>query len=248
MKPTLIFVLVAFLFTITEAYILSVNDSSLNSSLSPIQLNPSKLSFKFAVVWPLGFCQINRCRQGPADLPKRFTIHGLWPNYNGQCTDSTLPFDFTKLNAIYSDLKTYWPNIKSNLKPDEFWKEEWNKHGIKCDIFQTVDTYFKVALQLYKKLDPGLKLLTKEPLKTTPEKIRSLKEFAGRKPFVWCKEVNGVYYLEELRFCMNGKKKFIDCRPQAAQDQYCNNQFKYSATWKPFLGLVDEDNWESVSA
>lgn len=241
MKVTLslLLLLISFLITMSEATPIEVNN---NGSLTNI--DPTKLSYKFAVSWPLGFCKINTCTQKPADLPKIFTIHGLWPNYNGQCTDSTEQYDFNKLASIYGDLKTYWPNIKSSMRPEKFWGDEWKKHGVKCNLF-TVKEYFDEALRLYGQVKTGLNLLTQEPLKTTVDSIRSLRAFQGKKPFVLCKEVSvgsqKINYLEELRFCLNGNKAFIDCEPQASQNQYCSKQFKYSATLlESWLGMADD--------
>ncbi|VFQ89232.1 unnamed protein product [Cuscuta campestris] len=215
----------------TATIITPLNNSSLSSSSNANDLDPSKLSYKFAVTWPAGFCKINKCAQRPADLPKNFTIHGLWPNYDGECTDSTDPFDFNALAPIFTDLNARWPNLKSNLQPDLFWKDEWNKHGKKCGLF-TVQSYFESALYLYKLLLKGLTVLRDaDPRKSTVESIQSVAEFAGKKPFVMCQTAaTGINYLYELRFCIKGNKKFTDCGPQSAQDRFCSQDFKYSVT------------------
>lgn len=245
--PTLLLLLplIAFIFTITEASTIEHNNTG-----SVLTIDPAKLSFKFAVSWPQGFCKINTCWHPPGKplvLPKFFTIHGLWPKYNGQCTDSHQKYDFKLLHRIYGNLKTYWPNIKSSLRPEKFWGDEWKKHGITCDIFG-VEEYFAAALDLYQRVQTGLNQLKDQPWKNTADSIRNLNAFQGKKPFVLCKEV-GVgagkkNYLEELRFCANGYKQLINCEPQSLQDQYCSEPFKYSGAFlESSLGMVDQEEF-----
>lgn len=200
-----------------------------NSSLSPDEdIDKTRLSFKFAVTWPYGYCKFNPCSQRPAELKPKFTIHGLWPDYDGTCTDSTKPFNLNDLASHASTLNEYWPNLRDHNHPEIFWEYEWNHHGKKCKLFETMKSYFiDAALRLYnERYKKNLDVLANpdNPQRTSIAYIQSL---FGKKPFVMCQEVDGINYLYELRFCIGGDKKKIDCEPQTSQARYCSEPFRY---------------------
>lgn len=85
-----------------------------------------------------------------------YNIHGLWPQYN----DSNYPkycknvdFDIKLLEPLMEDLINYWkPRNTRYHKLEYFWKHEWKKHG-SC-IFTEINQYeyFKISLDLFKKI------------------------------------------------------------------------------------------------
>lgn len=83
----------------------------------------------------------------------KYTIHGLWPNYD----DGTYPsfcknvqFDIKQLDSIKQKLLEYWELPKDHDKiEDEFWNHEFRKHGTCMFIQMTELEYFSKAIELY---------------------------------------------------------------------------------------------------
>ena len=80
----------------------------------------------------------------------KFSIHGLWPQYNkttypSYCRD--IIFNVDELKPIISDLNTYWySNMEKN---QDFWEHEYKKHGSCMFTKMTELQYFQKALDLY---------------------------------------------------------------------------------------------------
>ena len=82
----------------------------------------------------------------------KWTIHGLWPQYNKDSYPkycSNTKFELNSLKPIISQLNRYWCSDKYNIK---FWEHEWKKHGT-C-MFNNCDelNYFKMGLKLFEDL------------------------------------------------------------------------------------------------
>eukprot|EP00270_Netrium_digitus_P004302 TRINITY_DN15317_c0_g5_i1.p1 TRINITY_DN15317_c0_g5~~TRINITY_DN15317_c0_g5_i1.p1 ORF type:complete len:349 (+),score=63.83 TRINITY_DN15317_c0_g5_i1:121-1167(+) len=95
---------------------------------------------------------------------RKWTIHGLWPNYKGGRYPDTC--DFTPYNKnLMSDLRTMlvsvWPTFSCGATSgDYFWGHEWAKHGTCTEgeipndgSGSTEHSYFSAALALYKKVN-----------------------------------------------------------------------------------------------
>merc|ERR1719277_1120601 len=56
-----------------------------------------------------------------------FTLHGLWPQWKEDCSDS---FDESQISGIEDQLKQYWLSCPEYGGDNtEFWSHEWKKHG-----------------------------------------------------------------------------------------------------------------------
>lgn len=158
-----------------------------------------------------------------------FTLHGLWPNFctadntYAQFCDRSLEIDSPKDivqkfdPSLVQDLSEYWKNFNGN--DESLWQHEFNKHGtcvntIKPSCYfdyqphQNVYDYFRVAMNLYKKLDTYDFLASEGivPLndKTyTKEQIQNaLDKYFGRKVYFHCNRYNGiqeVWYYHHLK-------------------------------------------------
>lgn len=83
-----------------------------------------------------------------------YSIHGLWPQFNNDSYPQyckKVKFEMKCLKPIKKDLEKYWRPIYTN-DPMKLWVHEWKKHGscIFTDITQY--EYFKITLDLYKKV------------------------------------------------------------------------------------------------
>lgn len=82
-----------------------------------------------------------------------FSIHGLWPQYTKtsyptNCTDVT--FDINKIETLLPDLnKNWYSNSNNEIKNEDFWKHEYEKHGSCVFTPMTEKEYFKKTLDLY---------------------------------------------------------------------------------------------------
>lgn len=94
--------------------------------------------------YPGGSCYELRLQQ--CDGSSTWTIHGLWPQWDDDCSGED--FDIDKLDSIRDRLDQDWYSCPeyhdSNTK---FWQHEWEKHGT-CTGMSQVD-YFSKGLNLY---------------------------------------------------------------------------------------------------
>ncbi|XP_011653385.1 ribonuclease 2 [Cucumis sativus] len=123
--------------------------------------------FILALQWPSTSCTnvtvcctTNACCRR-AVSPTEFTIHGLWPKYEGKgwpscCTNET--FDETQIRSLFEDVDKYWPTYRCGLvsscdnRKGSFWAHQYEKHGT-CGspvILQEYD-YFLTTLTLFYK-------------------------------------------------------------------------------------------------
>ena len=82
-------------------------------------------------------------------LPK-FTIHGLWPqydlnNYPEYC--KKVNFSIKKIEEIQGELNLYWCSDRGSN--ENFWGHEYLKHGSCMFMEMTELEYFQKALNLY---------------------------------------------------------------------------------------------------
>ncbi|KAM7258890.1 hypothetical protein ACFE04_014631 [Oxalis oulophora] len=111
------------------------------------------------VQWPPGRCVKFACRRH--SIPRRFTIHGLWPTnfHDGRGSNaitgltgpniSYVPDLENKLASHTNDLQTNWPNLNPNNNDSTFWLHEWNRHGTASHLTLNVEEYFNKALELH---------------------------------------------------------------------------------------------------
>lgn len=89
-----------------------------------------------------------------------FSIHGLWPQWDGGQFCSAQIFNVNALTNIKDDLEEFWPScpeLARTARPasrgannERFWKHEWDKHG-SCSGM-SLRAYFKTTLQLRERI------------------------------------------------------------------------------------------------
>lgn len=120
--------------------------------------------FMFVRQWAGSFCHDD----GSCPLVHRhgfrFTIHGLWPNYE----DGSWPqfcsnekFDEGKVKDLLPELEDEWPTFFNS--EDSFWDHEWSKHGT-CALKVLPDEhhFFGTVLDLHHRYDLSTALLASD--------------------------------------------------------------------------------------
>lgn len=95
-------------------------------------------------------------------LNDRYTIHGLWPQFDPQhypeyCRRVT--FNASALDGMYQQLNTYW--ISDTGNNTEFWTHEWTKHGSCMFNNCTQRQYFQTTLDLFFKTTNNQSIISK---------------------------------------------------------------------------------------
>ena len=162
-------------------------------------------TYVFTRSWIPSFCKFNNqsiCNNNYSNYDK-FTIHGLWPNWNNNswpqyCNNRTI--DIEMLNSIMPDMSMHWsddgnPSMK-------LWNHEWNKHGT-CSLdnlyVNTSNDYFSNALWINMRLNSKYALDSNNILPSYNYPYTKLYlENIFRSSLV-CKKENSKYLLTELR-------------------------------------------------
>lgn len=194
--------------------------------------------FILALQWPGTYCRRsqkccskNGCCRGE-NAPTRFTIHGLWPQYNNGgwpscCTKSH--FDMDKISTLRDDLDKYWPSLSCgspsacNGRKGSFWGHEWEKHGT-CALSVIPDEYefFRTSLIIYFKYNVSEVLSEAGYVPSNSEKypiggiISAIQNAFHTTPEIACS--NGA--VVELRLCFYKDFKPRDCvKTSAVNDE-----------------------------
>lgn len=106
---------------------------------------------------PIGYYLVIQ-KSSDKDFP--WTIHGLWPQYEGgdykhypKCHSDGIVIQ----NNLITPMHKYWHSLRKFHHTDYWlWHHEWTKHGA-C-IFQHAQQYFNMTLCLFEKIknDPEL--------------------------------------------------------------------------------------------
>ncbi|XP_037534266.1 ribonuclease T2-like [Nematolebias whitei] len=111
----------------------------------------------FTLQWPGGFCQ-SLSNETYCKVPPNindWTIHGLWPDGAQRCCSCWQMFQ-SDVQELKQNLTEYWPSLLKSRSSFQFWKEEWNKHGVcaACvEGFNSPLKYFQVCLKLRQHFD-----------------------------------------------------------------------------------------------
>ncbi|KOM58711.1 hypothetical protein LR48_Vigan11g174500 [Vigna angularis] len=167
--------------------------------------------FSFPQTWPKGYCnkQIDEHKtfHCPGKIPKKFIIHGLWPQPSQQAPNGSLLVE-EDLKPVEKELGLDWPNLIG--KNFIFWRSEWQAHGVISEAQFPKLEYFKTALHIYKQNDL-LEILTKEKIVPKAKEVYSVtsvleavKKHTEHDPQVVCytdskKNVSALY---EIRICL----------------------------------------------
>ncbi|KAA3478374.1 ribonuclease S-7-like [Gossypium australe] len=169
----------------------------------------------------------NKIANCKAPIPTYFTIHGLWPTFRNDtpvppydpASNNCNPLPTSpdaivgKLAPIKDKLDKKWPNLLVHKTNVDFWKIEWQHHGMCSDYPNDPLDYFKDTLNLAqsKRFDP-FRALGVQPSDQTPHLLNTLLENVyknfGAYPQITCiMPQKGVLLLKEIHFCLKRTKK-----------------------------------------
>ncbi|KAK5794898.1 ribonuclease 1-like [Gossypium arboreum] len=195
--------------------------------------------YKYSLQWGPSACLYpppgKKCEGRPE---VRFTIHGLWPQYNKDtpvppyCDDLTCTntkptsanevVEMLKKSTSQKKLSSDWPNLyaRQGRKEEdnlEFWKYEWKQHGMCSDYPNKPSDYFSVPLNLLKRFENLKKDLGFERGSEVGDILKNLQRKDYKQPQIVC---NIKSQLLEIRFCYKENKPF-DC-PNWVGSKTCN--------------------------
>ncbi|XP_022642156.1 intracellular ribonuclease LX-like [Vigna radiata var. radiata] len=167
--------------------------------------------FSFPQTWPKGYCdkQIaeNKSIHCLGKIPKKFIIHGLWPQPSQQAPNGSQLAE-EDIKAVEKELKLDWPNlIGRNFM---FWKSEWKAHGVISEAQFPKLEYFKTALRIYKE-NNLLDILNKEKIVPKAKEVYSVssvvaavQKHTDHYPQLACYKDSkkNVSVLYEIRICL----------------------------------------------
>ncbi|XP_042965242.1 ribonuclease 2 [Carya illinoinensis] len=203
----------------------------MGSNSMPVNMNEQREFdyFALALQWPGTVCRRTRhccssnacCRRSNA--PTKFTIHGLWPDFNDGtwpacCTRSS--FDEKKISTLRDGLDSYWPSLSCGSSSTcyggkgLFWAHEWEKHGT-CSypVIQDEYGYFLTVLNLYLKYNVTQVLNEAGYFPSNTEKyplggiVSAIENAFHATPLLVCSKGS----VEELRLCFYKDFKPRDC-------------------------------------
>lgn len=203
--------------------------------------------FVFTQQWPPAVCIEGQKTGHQCSIPtnvKGWVIHGLWPSRNMNrgpffCNNSDT-FDENKLKPIEEELRLYWPNLFSDSPDLSFWKHEWKKHGT-CSLSDKLIpdefTYFKTALNLYKKYNITSILGNSGIIPNTYTSYKSddfcnaVENSLNTVPVVTCiyDKISTHHYLLQIEICVDKDFNTIDC-PERSSGHHSNKYTLYYKT------------------
>ena len=235
---------------------------------------PVYLKYDFYLLtlyWPVTYCKMfgEECYK---KFKKRelniLTIHGLWPSYQTGVIPQYCNLDTDIQVDFYNeDMNKYWVNTY-NQENKVVWNIEYNKHGFCYNQRNNIPTknymnYFNKTLELYHKFnlkdkmhkDFFPKIYGGENKITLSSLQDKLSEYFGDNTYsITCKNINGTYYLKEIRLkldlnfsTINKGKGGDDCpgefiaeflevegpKPQAPEDYYKKyDMYTLSIEWQ----------------
>ncbi|XP_057341242.1 zinc finger CCCH domain-containing protein 18-like [Microplitis mediator] len=161
-----------------------------------------------------------------APRENKWVIHGLWPNKKGiiiappkECAMKNMRFDISKLSRMTRELNEHWYSI--NMENERFWKNEWEKHGAcaaRSIFVNDIEGYFRKALSLRHNVRfeeilrqagfvPGSKM-------TLQQIYNAITPHYGAPSIITFKDptqADDVYYLSEIKVCLNHRFQRMDC-------------------------------------
>ncbi|XP_017984392.1 PREDICTED: ribonuclease 1 [Theobroma cacao] len=182
--------------------------------------------YKLSLQWPPSVC--NTGKRCIPDIPNKFTIHGLWPQYDidtpvppynedPSCisiTPKSSEEAMEQLRFIQGELTEYWPNLltKNDERNDQdFWRREWEKHGMCSNYPHDPFGYFQGTVSLTAEYNP-LKVIGIQPGDERHKVgtiLEAVKQNLGAYPQIACntrprnRDPRQIPQLWEIRFCFN---------------------------------------------
>ncbi|KAL6146482.1 hypothetical protein ACLB2K_057161 [Fragaria x ananassa] len=175
---------------------------------------------QFVQQWPATFCYGNpNCVPNPPH--STFTIHGLWPsNYSTPefpCVGT--PFDPSQMFAAENrGLRDYflpqaWPQLNARYTNLEFWKFEYEKHGMCSENYLNQMDYFRKAYWAWARFNAYV-LFAASPKQIYPGNYyytrdieAAIQRVTSEKPLLMCKKVRvgtvDSCLLQEVIICLD---------------------------------------------
>ncbi|XP_026431505.1 ribonuclease S-2-like [Papaver somniferum] len=197
-------------------------------------------SFELRVQWGYSRCNTFANIHCRPDIPKEFTIHGLWRDngYNQGPPLVNTVFETRKINKkLQEKMKKCWPSMdlrNGEVNDTYFWSHEWVRHGQYTGWSQ--GCYFAEAVNLFEKQEiTGVILRRFPPGPTQTLSVRDLERGVHAEKniivFVKCNtnkddeqqlQEIGIYYLYK-----GGKWSAIDHPKQSECDSNIPMVFPY---------------------
>jgi len=172
----------------------------------------------FVESWPGTFCSDGCCNlpSGIYTNPPGFTMHGMWPNYEGKDYPQCCTSPYTReniLDSIHSDkeLKEQLDNLWPTLKRCKFVLYETEKHGTCASTVYNGTKgyldYWKAAMNVLQRWDLAAELrkngiVPSQSAYYTEKEIKAVIEpLVGAKVNLHCATDNSKH-LSEVRICL----------------------------------------------
>ncbi|KAM7493695.1 hypothetical protein LguiB_028304 [Lonicera macranthoides] len=89
--------------------------------------------FKLVQRWIPTLCRTNGGKCRVLTIPKRFGIHGLWPENSDGSYEHPSPknplYRNIPLGHLYNEMMREWPDVENNPDYQVLWEHEWDLHG-----------------------------------------------------------------------------------------------------------------------
>ncbi|XP_038717199.1 ribonuclease 1-like [Tripterygium wilfordii] len=186
---------------------------------------------KLSLRWPISYCNTREIRRRGIHcnrpILRNFKIHGLWPMYtsdtpvppfleNSGCTNTTPKMaddiDRNLLHKIWRNMTENWPNVvyyHDNSANLNFWKYEWEQHGMCFNNPDYPIHFFKTALRLIRQHNL-LQILEDAQIKPNNTKYHgyaikdAITGVLGERPTIRCnKDSYGTVQLNEIWVCLH---------------------------------------------
>ncbi|EOY23349.1 hypothetical protein QUC31_005904 [Theobroma cacao] len=183
------------------------------------QNNYPDFFYKLSLQWPPAVCATSQCR---TPIPGTFTIHGLWPQFvkddrpvppynptTNKCNDvkPTAPDQIlVSLQPIRDKLNKLWPSLLMKNTNEDFWRLEWERHGMCSDYLDDPGSYFTTALNLATTNNPLKGLVPRQDLYKASEISEAINTKLGKYPEISCGKVSNTLQLNEIRLCFERAK------------------------------------------
>lgn len=111
----------------------------------------------FTLQWPGAFCQ-SLDEESLCQIPDSvngWTIHGLWPLHALHCCNCW-PMFRSDVQEVEAGLNEHWPSLLKTKSSFNFWREEWEKHGVCAACVEGLNSplrYFQICLKLRQQFD-----------------------------------------------------------------------------------------------
>ncbi|KAB1202168.1 Extracellular ribonuclease LE [Morella rubra] len=172
--------------------------------------------------WPKSFCNTGQveCSQVPAD----FTIHGLWPQKNGQpvkCPGEPR-YDDAMLKgnvSLTNTMNQIWPSLNPRKPNEKFWGDEWEKHGTCTNsVYKyTQNDYFQLTCDSHLGIVPG----TSHSIYDYKNAI--IESELNHIPTFQCNsDWQGTVQLLEIRFCIEQTGRHLQDCNLPITDPWCD--------------------------